>query len=92
MLDLTCGIGVDTLIAKYYSKTGVVTGIDRCAKEIQLAREIAINRKLDAQFENMTADQYFKENDPNSPSTQKYDVVISNGPFSVHKNKPQRLD
>lgn len=48
MLDLTCGIGVDTLIAKYYSKDGIVTGVDRCEKEINLAKEVAKNRKLDA--------------------------------------------
>lgn len=29
VLDLHCGVGVDALIAKKYSETGLVTAIDR---------------------------------------------------------------
>jgi 2-polyprenyl-3-methyl-5-hydroxy-6-metoxy-1,4-benzoquinol methylase len=84
VLDLSCGIGVDTLIAKNYSKTGTVKGIDRCTDEINLAREIAKKRNLDVQFLDMKVDDYFKTNDPEFESCQKYDVILSNGPHSVH--------
>merc|ERR1712086_195491 len=36
-------------------------------------------------------DDYFKTNDPEFESCQKYDVILSNGPFSVHQLKPWRF-
>lgn len=57
VLDIGCGVGVDTLIAKYYSKTGYVSGIDAAMDEIALAKEIAKDRNLDVKFRNLHLNQ-----------------------------------
>tara|TARA_B110000285_G_C15073200_1_gene589185 strand:+ start:788 stop:1063 length:276 start_codon:yes stop_codon:yes gene_type:complete len=46
VLDLGCGVGVDTLIAAQYTD-GLVYGIDPCENEILLAREIALEKGID---------------------------------------------
>ena len=46
VLDLGCGVGVDTLIAAQYTD-GLVYGIDPCENEVLLAREIALEKGLD---------------------------------------------
>jgi len=46
VLDVGCGVGVDTLIAAQYTD-GLVYGLDPCENEVLLAREIAKEKKCD---------------------------------------------
>jgi len=46
VLDLGCGVGVDTLIASQYTD-GLVYGLDPCENEILLARELVKEKKMD---------------------------------------------
>jgi cyclopropane fatty-acyl-phospholipid synthase-like methyltransferase len=46
VLDIGCGVGVDTLIASQYTD-GLVYGLDPCENEVLLARELAKEKNLD---------------------------------------------
>ena len=91
VLDLHCGIGVDALIAKKYSGSGMVTAIDREQNEIEIAKEIANTRDVDVKFLQLSSEEFFKINDPDLDTTKKYDVVMSNGPTVMHKWKQERM-
>ena len=68
VLDLHCGIGVDALIAKKYSGTGLVTAIDRDQNQIEIAKEIANTRDVDVQFLQLSSEKFFETNDPENES------------------------
>jgi len=90
VLDLHCGIGVDALIAKKYSGSGMVTAIDREQNEIEIAKEIANTRDVDVKFLQLSSEEFFKINDPDLDTTKKIrrgDVKWPNGHAQMEARK-----
>merc|ERR1711957_784060 len=82
VLDIGCGVGVDSLIAKYYSKTGYCCGIESNKNEINLAKEIAKERDLDVRFRELHLDEGLR-----GMNTNTYDYIISNGSYHDYDDK-----
>jgi cyclopropane fatty-acyl-phospholipid synthase-like methyltransferase len=82
VLDIGCGVGVDTLIAKYYAKTGYVCGIDADENSVLLAKEIAKEKDLDVRFRNLHLDEGLSGMNMNC-----YKYIISNGSYQDFEDK-----
>ena len=83
VLDLGCGSGIDTMIAKYYAgEDGMVVGVSGNQDQIDLAREIGKKHDIDCRF---------KVGDVEEPiegfNQFIFDYIISNGAFCLSKGK-----
>lgn len=89
VLDLGCGVGVDTLIAAQYTD-GLVYGIDPCENEVLLAREIALEKGLDP-----TKVKFCQSGIRDGLSAlkeKKFEVIISNGSVCLFDDKKEVFD
>lgn len=82
VLDLGCGLGIDSIIASHYTgETGKVVGLDISKQEVKHAEMRAVHRGL-TNIKFVVADM-----EQNPLPENMIDVVISNGAFCLAPNK-----
>jgi len=84
VLDVGCGVGVDTLIAAQYTD-GLVYGLDPCENEVLLAREIAKEKKCDPTRVKFC--QSGIKDGLQALKGKQFEVIISNGSYCLFEGK-----
>jgi len=86
VLDLGCGLGVDSIIAVQKNAKQVV-GIDFAKKEIEFCKQRYSENYKDASFVTADIEHLTSSHELACFHDQKFDVAISNGAFCLLPNK-----